>query len=899
MLKRICAFCLIMVLTVALLTVVPVNAASDSDIQLVIDLGIISVSEDTGLIPKSINRADFARSLCLMERNENPPQVTAEEAIVYASDITTNSNCNFIVSVLSSGYMKKDSDSRFNPSTSISMEEAVPALVKMLGYEHMAQANGGTYESYYKIALKIGILKGVSVKDSKKLTAEETAKILTNTMSAKMFIPDNIINGEECLWDRWNITVNKGKILANSNMGILTNRTSPGFVNIDGAKYYTNLLIDNSIVGSNITYYTMYGEKGYEVVSISVNSYSDTITLKSNKIKSISDSGKLLKIKTEDKRTLEVDKKGFLIVNGKTYSPSKDIFDVFDSGTATFVDSDDNGVYDIVHMTLLFQTIVGGVNQETKTLKTRFDNQVISLEDIDVYDIYLGKKRATLSDLSEGMPIGIACDSFDISTGKLVLNFTNAEYIQIYASNRITTGRITALLSGGGFKLDDVSKSPGSGYTRLVAGGYIQPFKIGECITAYFDNLGELTYYEIAEGTGMHYGYLVKAGVTGILTYTTAVKILDTDGKFNIYEAGEYFILDGSRVESGSTIYSVNAKNDVDLSNRQIVRYREEDGVLKEIDTRIIRSGVEHKDNSLDESLPFDVTKQGNSKYIIRSGAIDRKVAFSSDCIMFIDEADINDENPPENRFSVSKANSLGKGRYYIAGYDANMDSEISCVIRYDGYGSSGGQETGRGLDYSVANCYIVEEIWDTYNDYGDPGWQLTLAGDSKKVIYTAFLDNLKLYTTKSAEDWDGESVIVYREDAANLTNIVKPGDIIRFQTNSTGNITYIEKMFDFESHMNTFAEVPVKDGQIYGFAKLEKISGNNIIYSYGNYDDRYISRCSNKFTLVPLYHISTGEIEMVSLSDIPSAATGNNVKCFLRYYAYGEVRDNIFYIYD
>lgn len=899
MLKRICAFCLIMVLTVSLLSVMPVSAASEADIQLVADLGIIDISESVGLIPQGFDRGDFARSLCLMERNSNPPEVSAEEAATYAYDIAANENCSFIAAVLSAGYMQTDGEGNFNPGKSISLSDAVTAIVKMLGYEPMAQRNGGTYNAYYQIALRIGIMKGVLVEDNEKLTAEETAKILTNTMEAKMFIPDNINYSEDCLWNRWHITVHEGKILANSNIGILVERTSPGYINIDGNLYPTNLMVENDIVGSIVTYYTMPGDNGDKVVSIYIKNSSETVTLKPDEIQAVTDNGSTLTIEIEDKKSLKVDKKGFLIVNGKTMSPAKAMFDAFESGTATFVDSDSNGVYDVVHMTLLFQTIIEGVNTDTKTLRTRFDDQLIKLEDIDAYEIYLGKKVADIFDLSSGMPVGIACDSFTLKDGQLVLNFTNAEYVRIYASSRVSTGYVTALHDDGRFEIDEMSKRYGSGYTRLTALGHIQPLKLGQCVTAYFDNLGELTYFEIAKGSGLNYGYLIKAGITGgTLTETSKVKILDTDGKFNIYELGNSFILDGERVKSDATVYTVNTANDVDLTKRQLVRFRAEDGILKELDTKVIRSGVENTEGSLDESLPFDVNKTGNSKYTVRSGAINRKFAFASGCAMFIDEAPISEENPPENRFSVARASGLGDVEYYMAGYDTNENREISCVVRYDSYGSTTAGEKIRGLAYHLYNCYVVEDVVNALNKNGEWSYKLTLAGDSKKATYFTSVDNLKLYTTKTAADWNGETVFVYKEDPANLTNVIKKGDIVRFKTNAAGEISYIEKDFDFASHKNTFAEVPDASGQIYGFAKVEKISGNNIIYSYGG-DERFISMATQKIPSVSLYHVNTGEVEVLTIKEIPSAATGNNVKCFLRYYNYGKVMDNIFYIYD
>jgi len=909
MLKRIYAFCLILALTISLVTALPVSAASDSDIQLLGDLGIIDISQKTGLIPVGYNRSDFARSLCLMERNDSGISVAGEGAAAYASDISNNKNCNYIASVISAGYMKTDSEGKFNPGTSVTMNDAVIALVKLLGYEPMAKANGGTYDAYYSIALKIGLMSGVSVQDSNKLTVQETAEMMTNAMGAHIFYPDNIDYGEKCLWDRWNLSVNTGKILANSNMGMLVERTDSNYVNIDGNIYYTRLLIENELVGSNVTYYTLSGDMGDEVVSIYIRENSDTVTLNPHNIESISDNGTILTIRTDERKNLKVDKKGFLIVNGKTMSPSVTIFNAFESGTATFVDSDNNGSYDVIHMTLLFQTIIGGVNAGSEKLATRYDNYTINFDLMDNYEIYIGKKSATLSELSAGMPVGIACDTFSIKNGKFIPDFSGAEYIRLYASSRNESGSITAMLDDDKFEIEEMTKRFGSGYKRLVADKHIPALKVGQNVTAYFDNLGQLTYFEVNKEGALRYGYLIAAANRGgTLRKTTEVKILDTDGKFNIFAAGKSFVLDGKKVDSGKTVYSVNSADDVDLTKRQLVRYRAESGILKEIDTTVVRDSYEDKETSLDSpaGFSFDPKVSGNTTKRIRSGAVDRRYAFVSDCVMFVDESDVNDPYPSEDMFVVRKASSLDTTEIYMAGYDANVNNELACIVRYSGYSSSSSEKKS-GLGYHICTCYVVEKVKNTMDKNGDWGWTVTLAGDNKKASYFV-PDNVKLYVPAPGDGaplidaWNGESLLVKREDAENFDKVIKSGDIVRFQTNTSGDINYIEKMFDFESHKDAnTVKVPERGGQIYCFANLKNISGNNILYGYDNGDDdtRYVSRASTKFTVVPLYHVSTGEVELLPVSQIPSEATGNYARCFIRYYNYGVVMDNIFYVYD
>ena len=179
------------------------------------------------------------------------------------------------------------------------------------------------------------ILKGVNVENSEKLSVNETAEILANAMNSRLLVPDDVDYGENCLWDRWGIVTGKGRILANSNMGLLTDKTHVNHINIDGTIYYTKLLIDNELVGSNVTYYIMDRGMGDEVVSIFVDSYSENVTLKADDIESVSDTRNTLVIKTEDDKTLKIDKKGFLIINGTTKSPALSYFSLFESGTAT------------------------------------------------------------------------------------------------------------------------------------------------------------------------------------------------------------------------------------------------------------------------------------------------------------------------------------------------------------------------------------------------------------------------------------------------------------------------------------------------------------------------------------------------------------------------------------
>ena len=72
MLKRILALCLIFLLSASVCTIMPAFAASDSDMNLLQDLGIIDLTEKTGFFAKGFTRADFATTMCAaLSEDEN------------------------------------------------------------------------------------------------------------------------------------------------------------------------------------------------------------------------------------------------------------------------------------------------------------------------------------------------------------------------------------------------------------------------------------------------------------------------------------------------------------------------------------------------------------------------------------------------------------------------------------------------------------------------------------------------------------------------------------------------------------------------------------------------------------------------------------------------------------
>ncbi len=896
--KRICALSLLCLVVLSVLTVMPAFASSESEIQLLTDLGILKANTHSGLIPKGYTRGDFAVSVTLMDGT--PATEVDDEALsVIATDISGNENAAAIAEVLQLGYMETDETGVFRPSDSLTAEDAIKALIRVLGYEPVVVKNGGTVTAYYQIAGKIGLTRGVKTESDSRLTWEQAARMMANAMSIRFYSNDTVVYYYACFFYPRNKVKHTGRVLANSNLGLVVEKTSFRHVNIDGVIYYTDLMIEDEAVGAEVEFYTCADIQPAEVVSLYVKNTSDNITLAAKDIELVRNNGRGIEVQYNNEKKLQLDTTGYVIVNGKTQTPTKALFEAFKSGSVTFVDSNDDGRYDVVHMTFLKQGVIDDFSVDSETLTLRYSGTRIDLRAADAAEIYLNKKPASLAELSSGMSVGIACDAFTpAADGSLVYDYNSATRIVLYASSRTAVG-VLNMLQADSVTIEDMEYKLGEGYQSLLADGLILPPRVGEGVIAHLDAFGQVTYFEIsADTSAMRYGYLVAAAcrVSG-LESEVLVKILDANGKIQTYDTGDNIVIDGSKVKANALQYAVDDKT-VDLTKRQVVRYRAVENVLRELDTAVLRAGIESSDNTLTQDLAFDPYATGGSQSRIRSGAIDRKFAFDTECIVFVDEARMDDLNPDVYNFSVTDTDAL-PSEAYLGGYDMSETNEIKCVVYYPEYGKTAG-EASSSLYYYKPNGWVVEKVSKSVDAEGNDGYNIYMAGDNKKATYFAPEAQVKLYVAiqDNATGWQQEYIRINRVDSSELMNTVKSGDVIRFNTNAAGYITYIEKLFDFETHKDMLVAVPNANGQVYGFVTIDRINGDNIIYHTDD-DESYIFRRRSTYSVIPVYHVVRGKVTLEEPANLPSAAKGNTVKAFLRYYNYGTVYDHIFYVYD
>ncbi len=877
--------------------------AMDENVSLLEDLGILNEPPVSRVIVKGFTRSDFAKAVAVMDGSV--PMIISDDAKTYADDIAKDPNFNSIVKVISLGYMSVE-EGKFRPNGSITQSEAAAALVKALGYDSVAKENGGKDSDYILLASRLGIFKGVKIKDANKLTYEEAGRMIYNTMGLPHYAGDLFVKPlDRCFFDNWSLTKYSGKILANATLGIGVDRARSGHVNIDGEIIKTDILIEDSYVGRDVTYYTRGTDDEKTVVSITGAEKTDVETVYSADIVKVEYNGSVYRMVYNDSEELEIAKTAFMLVNGKTVSPSTELFNAFKSGTVTFLDTNRDGIYDVGHMSLLQQGIIEGISEDASKMVVRIKDTLntINLKDMDVIEVYKGKKTAALNDLDAGMVVGVCVDNFTVDKNGLQFHYANSKMLKLFASSRVENGFVETVDKDETVCVDEVEFPLGAAYKDFVKARYISDIKAGTKVYLYLDCFGEVVSWETdSNGDVYSYGYIIKASVEkNGLDRELAFKVLNQNGDIVTYQTKKAsFILDGVKtdVKQDSTVYAVGSGS-VDLSKRQLIRYRAEENVMREIDTKLIRPGVESKEGSLNASLPFDFYSEGQQASKIQRQSVGKKFIIPDNCIVFVDEG-LATGSVSDKDFSVQGASVISSsGEYYVEGFDATEKNELPVVVYYSQYGMTESAAVRQSLAHHVINCFIIDKVTKSMKNE-EMGWMLTLYGPQGRVERFVPENTVALYQSQSPSDW-GEKVKLYRVDISQFDATLKSGDIIRFTTTTSGDINYIEKLFDFEKHKDSLLAVPEGGGTKYGFARVEKTYGDVIKYNYKDIGDKesYVLKKRTEYAVVPVYNVSTGKVAAYQYKDLPSEARGDDVKVFLRYYDDTYIFDYIFYLYE
>lgn len=746
------------------------------------------------------------------------------------------------------GMIIGDDVGTFRPDDNVSFEEAVTMIVRALGYEPAAKANGGYPTGYMVVASSNQLLKGVNAAGSSPATRGDVAQLVFNAMTVNMMEQTGYgsdVNYEvvdkTLLYDKLNVEKGYGQIKGTSETTLTGGATTArDRIQINDNLFYAGETRAKQLLGYNVIYYaridTTTDEKTLIVTREQPNK-NNSITIPAKDIVDVTgDTASSITVSywrsenDRDPKNVTIGKDPIYIYNGKF----KDTVEITalkpTSGNLVLLDSDSNGTYDIVFVNHFKNIVVDTISTVTGRVTDKYLNGSLVFDPDNTNVEY-----------------SIIKDGVEIEVGDLaewnVLSYTisdDEELIKAYVSDKSVTGTITEVNSKG-FRI-----SGDSGLYKK-AESYPNEIALRDSGTFYIDVEGNIAAVNTRGGgdqtlSNESYAYLVNAAEEGNF---------ETNVQFKLFTAkGETTIL------TSSTKMRLN--KDYGLEPTTVLTRLQTDGkVTPQLITYDVNSSGRITGISIAEDAtatgtpnPDEFTLNVNKKdmvYKSASGKLDN-VSVTDETIVFDIPATADNDT---DRFAVrGKSMFSNDAQYDALVYDMQENYAAKAIVI----------TSSTGITSAESPIVVVDNVSETQNESFDYVDKLYGFENGKEVEINA----------------SDRNVLV-----KNGSTKLDQGDIIQYKTNARGEIDGITVLFDVtQKDTEAITELSTDLTTVYGrvtkkFAGSVNMEINGAIHNYTLPENM----------TVYLYDSarSNNNITVVSAADIEIYETGNEVRLFLK----------------
>lgn len=739
----------------------------ENDVAILSELGIVEVGEEGLFMPyQRVTRAELAVILKKLIRPEN---ITGSSKYLDVAD--THYAMDAINYISEQGYMSGYGNGIFKPDEEIKYLEMVKVAVSLLGYDKLAEADGGYPKGYLKIAGNIGILSGVNA-ENEYINKGNIAKLLVNLFDAhpvkmdfKGSTPAYIVDESVTMLNvLCGIYKEKGIVSANEDYSLSgIDTSSKDTIRINSYEFIYNKAED--YVGYNVEcYYSINDDDEYVTEAIiPIERKNKVIKIKAEEIESC-ENYLIEYLDGSDKvKKASYDNNTVFIYNSKNMNSFKTEDLDFDNGYIEWIDNDSDNVADTVKIFEYYNMVVEYANSEK--LIDKFDNtKLINAEDyksIEIYDVS-GDKKA-MSDIASGTVASV----YKSNTG-------NDDIIKIILSEKTVEGVV-----------EQVYSKDGSNY--IVIGD-----------TTYVLYSGYRTY----QGTtvGLKDAGIFLADAEGkIVTFT---KSLADDFKLGILvrcknyedeETGEE-IIDLRLYTQGGSLVDVKAREKLRLDAEvyKTAAFSEACDIIKSV----VQEPIRYKLNADGYVTVVDTSKPGKggindkltkgpeittgSRYLAATGILEGRMVLDADLVAFLIPSSF--ENVIESDFGISGIGYfVGNSSYNgVKSYYLEDKIPVDIVVL----------QAATSIINNKSNVALVKSVHNVVNE------------DDEAVI------SLEVYVNGNNETWMAENNDTFKS-VYKINNYSRSGDTLEILTSQKieqGDL--IKCSFDSHGAINKIAVI-------------------------------------------------------------------------------------------
>lgn len=704
-------------------------------------------------------------------------------------DVTTEHWANGYVNLATSqGLIIGDDEGNFRPDDSITYAEAMAIFVRALGYEVMAEDKGEYPSGHVAVGGSIGLTKGVQGSVSAPITRGNIAILTNNSLTVGLMEKTGF--GSNASYEVTEKTLLKDKLKTEKLTGQVNaipttslegdSNLNKGEVKIDDKVYQTEYNMNN-LFGYNVVYYVKEDDTGEESIILAMpqKDQNSSISVSADLFEGITEkNGKkaieYFETKNASKTTVAaIEDEAKLIYNGKGAELSDDILNMKDkSGKIELLDTDRNGVYDIVFVTNYYNIVVEEVTVTGKVVD-KYGAKTLKLgEDEDVsYRITKGLQEIDYKDLKE----------YDVLS---VAESADGELLDIIVSNEQVAGKITGK-DADGFYI--------AGNHYEVAKNYKDTLTIGTEGIFYLDVEGKIAAVDTQYVTSDNYGYLIRAYASDE-TEKATFRIFTKEGEDKVITANEKIRFNGIAGLKATDVVKNFIKDG--STERQLVTYTtNSEGKLTEIYTST--------DNTATGKAQIG---KFTLDYVMEDAVYNEKLN-KLDSVRLTEETKIFDIQDDVEDYSMAKLDMFeDKQKYNVMVFDITEEFTAKAIVVTNA-------EFQTNAEASIA---VVSKLASATNSDDEVTDKLFAVNDGKEIEILA----------------ENAGILVKGEDKKALA----AGDIIQYKTNDKGEIVKIRVLFDIDNKTSEFNETPVEDLEIlYGKVNKKFSNSINVTVGDGS----------------------------------------------------------------
>lgn len=808
--------------------VLPIGAEGKA-ISLLTGLGFVNGDEKGCFRPnEQITRGEFARIVA---------NIYSEDRRIYAeapfNDVEGDKWLTEAVSVVyGNGLMLGDGNGKFRPNDSITGAEAVTTMVSLAGYDLIAEADGGWFDGYYRMAVRLDLLKNLQVDLSKPITRKSIAILVANTLKADALDVGGI-SGGSMVYSESGETVLEKCAHISRKYGIVTGTSITGIDHAPASKKGTVEITSEGktdfyfegesgvieLLGHQVEVYYFVDSGAEDKTVRYVTDYNTEIKkINPEEIQSLKNGVLTYYDKNDKKRDVSISPTAPVIKNGvyanrlaHTLDSAADLS--FISGELELIDNNGDGTSDVVVIRSYTNGLVESFSSVSEKILLKDTTGIPFDPDNERNRIWKNGREISPEELNAFDVVSILVSDDGDATTVYVSPYTAAKGIISEKEEDVV------YIDGVKYRLCERINMNNRIYTPTE---FLNALKMDSEVMIYL-NIEQKIAGVFGIGTSFEYGYLLAVrSDTSFGEDKPILKIYNQKGKVVVYECSEKIRINGTRY-SEDDAYKMLKTN---VGTQQcVVRFKTTgEGKISQLNLPDVSAGAQGTPYTGDDDLipygePYDFGSQrfywGGKALANISNGLKEFVIDDSTVIFRVPE------NGDERYFSI-----LSRGYFSNSEYYSVMPYNVDSVGKADFVAVK--LPTSGDVDiYSKAYMVTdVDYVWDDET----VKTRLTLVSNGAETQIVCEDD---VVVTKFGIGANGE---VNKDDITYLSlSSVQPGMIIQYADgNPVRGIQLYYPLADELGGPTTGWRRAYGWSDEKVFGKVKSVSGSNIVIDTG-----------------------------------------------------------------